>query len=961
MQRSGQPPRSDREKWGLLALVAIGFALRLHRLGAESLWYDETVSVQLALKSVAALIAHTAGDIHPPGYYLLLQIWFRLVGTHPGLEFLSAFPSLIFGLLLIPLGVVLSSRVYRGGKTCLLTALLLAVHPYHLWYAQEVRMYTLGAFLGMLSLLAAWWIGVEGESKARWWLFYAVAGVAGLYSLYYLAFLLLTLGMWLAFRLAQESRRRSLIHWLIAHAAMLVLYAPWLPILWRQVTEPPVPPWRNFIPPARMLVETVGALVAGQSFPSQWQFFPVALGLILSSLGIRSLTRRLALPLALHTWGPFLLIALIALATPLYHIRYIFTFATPFTIIVAGGIVSLRRRWISVPTSVVLILLSVVSLRTFWLQPEQRPDDHRAAVGFLAERWRPSDVILVNAGYAYTALLTYWPGDFAWRGRLTDDGWPEAADGSLPVLLQTGTVDGPPSLGWGSPLSDFYSMPLVETEALMARLFDLAPRVWTYRIYDTVTDPDGMLREWLEEHGQSFADQHFPGEANLRVQGWLTQPDLASRTPAGAEAVGATLGDSVTLVAMERPDVVTGGQPLDVTLYWRLERKTSQTIATSLRLTSPNGAVWAQEDEWPLGPLALSPTWPIGRVVRQPVRLLVPEGTPAGPYELHLTLYEAETGQPLLPDEGPGAVPGVGLRLGTVTVDPAAPRACRSWPDGVARFGSLQLESAEVIDVTYRAGRSVPVALLWRACADLSDSMENLTPILRLRNAQGQVVAEMQMGLRQDQNWGVGQGLGKRFTVLLPGYLATGGYRLSLGVIMEEDGRWLPAQRVWPWQRGTEVTLASLQVEGRAIETATSPLQVKSGAMVGEAVELVGYDLDTSQVQDSKILTITFTWRFLQPVEGDYKVFAHLLDAAGARFGQQDKMPGEDGIPTGGRVANEVVSDPYHIVVSPDAPPGEYRIAVGFYDEATGQRLPTFDIQGNPLGDSISLGLFSLP
>ena len=85
----------------LLAGILLGFALRLHRLGAESLWYDETVSVHLARKPIAAMIAHTSGDIHPPGYYLLLHLWQQV--TTPtlahGLEFLYAWPSLVAGVL----------------------------------------------------------------------------------------------------------------------------------------------------------------------------------------------------------------------------------------------------------------------------------------------------------------------------------------------------------------------------------------------------------------------------------------------------------------------------------------------------------------------------------------------------------------------------------------------------------------------------------------------------------------------------------------------------------------------------------------------------------------------------------------------------------------------------------------------------------------------------------------------
>ena len=89
----------------LLAAILVAFAVRLFHLGGESLWYDETVSVYLSRLPLPAMFAHTAGDIHPPGYYALLHAWQAL--TTPslahGLEFLYAFPSLVFGLLALPL------------------------------------------------------------------------------------------------------------------------------------------------------------------------------------------------------------------------------------------------------------------------------------------------------------------------------------------------------------------------------------------------------------------------------------------------------------------------------------------------------------------------------------------------------------------------------------------------------------------------------------------------------------------------------------------------------------------------------------------------------------------------------------------------------------------------------------------------------------------------------------------
>ena len=128
-------------------MLLAAFALRLYRLGAASLWYDETVSVILAQKDWLALTHHTAGDIHPPLYYYLLHLWGRLAGWS---EFAVAFLSLFFGVLLIAL-VYRVAREWFNARVARFAALLVALSPYNLWYSQEVRMYTLGAFLGLAS------------------------------------------------------------------------------------------------------------------------------------------------------------------------------------------------------------------------------------------------------------------------------------------------------------------------------------------------------------------------------------------------------------------------------------------------------------------------------------------------------------------------------------------------------------------------------------------------------------------------------------------------------------------------------------------------------------------------------------------------------------------------------------------------------------------------------------------
>ena len=201
-------------RWLLLGILLLAFGLRLYRLGAESLWYDETVSVYLASKSIPALVAHTAGDIHPPGYYLLLHAWTRLAGNS---DFSTGFFSLIFGVLLVPLAYRLAARVFDK-KVGLLAALLVACSPFHLWYSQEVRMYTLGAVLGISALGAVVSLFAAPPQQLPAWsrlAMYAICGALGLWMLYYFAFLLVAINLvvlawWLV------GWRRKLLGWTLS-------------------------------------------------------------------------------------------------------------------------------------------------------------------------------------------------------------------------------------------------------------------------------------------------------------------------------------------------------------------------------------------------------------------------------------------------------------------------------------------------------------------------------------------------------------------------------------------------------------------------------------------------------------------------------------------------------------------------------------------------------------------------
>jgi hypothetical protein len=79
------------------------------------------------------------------------------------------------------------------------------------------------------------------------------------------------------------------------------------------------------------------------------------------------------------------------------------------------------------------------------------------------------------------------------------------------------------------------------------------------------------------------------------------------------------------------------------------------------------------------------------------------------------------------------------------------------------------------------------------------------------------------------------------------------------------------------------------------------------------------------------------------------------VDEEGTIWGQHDSHPVNGYYPTSFWDQDELVKDKHAFVVSEDTPPGEYRIEVGMYRLAVGQRLTILDQDGQVLDDKALL------
>ncbi len=693
--------------WFLLILLA-AFALRLYRLGAEGLWYDETVSLFLARQDLVTLTRHTAGDIHPPLYYYLLHFWGQVAGWS---EFSAAFLSLIFGVLLIAL-VYRVAREWFDRNVALIAALLVAASPYNLWYSQEVRMYTLGAALGLAStyffvrMLAKWTEDERRKAEAvssssvlrpssfvgRDFVAYALVSALGLYTLYYFAFLLvfenLVALVWLGRNHKSETLaphasagvinlKSAIGTWALSQLAIVLLFAPWLPTAIRQAIDPPVPPWRGFTALPNVLAESFSALALGQSLDLDMAWLLllfIAAVLIFALWRGNPLTTQPSSHLTTgvfllgYTFVPLLVIFALSLWKPLYHVRYVFIYSPGFYILWALGFERIRHLKIEFRQYATSLLAGGLLLGAaigysdynFWFHSPD--DDLRGAVRYLAAHYRPGDAILINAGYTYVAFDYYFDQPVAWRGRLVDYPPRDTSLGTLQrlidqragaVVLQTGSIGGAASLGWGSHESDFYATTADETRAALDRVFALHPRVWMLRLYDTVVDPDGVIRDYLATRGRIIDDQGFAGESFTRVQGYLTTRAPLTTLPDGATRREVLLGSRIALLGFEPASAtVRAGAPLEVDVYWQAQQPTNIDEHLYVGLFAADGAPVASTDDVPLGNALGTSRWSPGDIWREPVRLIVPPNTLPGDYVLRVALYNPLTNEPLAAPPG---------------------------------------------------------------------------------------------------------------------------------------------------------------------------------------------------------------------------------------------------------------------------------------------------------------------
>ena len=539
-------------RWGLMLLAWAAFAWRVQGLTWQSLWRDEVDAILFATRDLVV----TLRMFVQPGqngalYFVSLRPWFDVVGTS---EFALRFPSVAAGTLsvlltwqvalrLLPLllwptedavdGVVddavdnvvdeakLAAPPGASAAIAWLAALLMACNPYQLWYAQEGKMYTL---ITMLVLLATWW-WLEGIRRGGWrvWLAYTLTVSVAMYThlLLILLFPVHFVWFWLAW---PQSRH----HWRGYAGALAGLTLPYLPMVWWHwalLTTNVKRTGFTFTPPREMARTLLYNHSRGFMPPEDllWLipiFFLGAAGIILGmgeiaahspwrapNRGDDIVTRQLP-TLELAAWRrwtmtlvwvllPVIGIYAISLRQPVFTDRYVIWIAPAVMMLVALGVVVVRRYlWVVGGALAVSLLCYAVG---FWLyagwqqKSETTKYDLRAGVTYLSERRTPNSLLILQIPHMEWAYR-YYTSDFGprpfagsearlapWMGGLwTNQGWPDE------VARQ-------------------------DVASQMRRQTAGYTDVWVFRSEVEMWDQRHLMEAWLDAHGEMIEQADFHG------------------------------------------------------------------------------------------------------------------------------------------------------------------------------------------------------------------------------------------------------------------------------------------------------------------------------------------------------------------------------------------------------------------------------------------------------------------
>jgi 4-amino-4-deoxy-L-arabinose transferase-like glycosyltransferase len=405
------PKFSNLSIIGIILMVAL--MLRLYNLDKYTLWFDESLVVldNRGLDKLPSLTKlfdenfviynHDYLTLYSHGF---IYYWQKLFGSS---EFTLRLSSVVFSLASILALYVLAKKVF-GIKIANIASFLLAVAPFHIYYAQELRPYAGICFFSIIAAL--YFIKMTGDNKKIYWFIYGIVNILNIYFLHVALMILFTFALFFIINLKKYKhlwRRFIITHVLIILCVVpviLTLYPNLIFLLHNRLDSP-----SNELPilgaensSAKQLLYSLKnfAIGYGQDYYSGTGKFITLLYFIIFCMGIFKFIKSKEKQLFLYCLFIPLLIKV-----SIFHCyvdRYIFLSYPFFVLVIASGLNTLDRRLLY-NALILIIIFNFLGLRNYYLNylpadgnqriAVYKKQDVRDAAGFIIDNYQSGDRI----------------------------------------------------------------------------------------------------------------------------------------------------------------------------------------------------------------------------------------------------------------------------------------------------------------------------------------------------------------------------------------------------------------------------------------------------------------------------------------------------------------------------------------------------------------------------------------
>lgn len=542
--------------WLVFAITLVGGGLRLLLLRTKGLWLDETFSIWLANQSIPDLLDWVSKiDQHPPLYYLLLHFW---IGRFGDLPYFTRLLSALLGAGTIPLIYLIGKRL-SGAVVGLAAAVFLALSPFHIYFAQETRMYTLLTFNAAVALYAlarlltdervvqpigsqlreyvrAWrspepigpahkdefsysriyrdkpgwrgwiarhnWLPLRAIETDLAWIGFILFTAATMLSHNTAVLLPLTANIFVL-ALIRLRKQNSSLHapslgsWVKAQIGILLLWSPWLSPFINQVRSVDQRFWIPE-PTGAIVMQTFKTFLNASAPMAPGQAIVIWSGYALVlGFGLLHLRKKPSRLLLLLTLFalPVLGELLVSLRRPIFYDRTLLWTTIPLFLLLAAGVAQFRYRFL-----MLLVLGGLGTLNLFAVSDYYRffqKEDWETAAGYVALYAEPGDLVLFNSNFVVIPFNYFF----------------EAYENLYDIRVNKQGV--PRDL-----FDDAVLEPLM-TESDIPELLSLLngqDRVWLVYSHASYTDPTGLIPQTLASQRELVQQRDFYG-GQVRLYG----------------------------------------------------------------------------------------------------------------------------------------------------------------------------------------------------------------------------------------------------------------------------------------------------------------------------------------------------------------------------------------------------------------------------------------------------------